>query len=76
MAAKRRIAQMRHLDIGVVEDRNGNAVQVRWDSEAGIVQARVFRMSVTGETDWVWIDIGPAASQGAAITAAQIWARA
>ena len=67
--------QVPYKEIGLVEDTQGHACEVRWDAETGIVQVSVYRFPKGGAPHWEWLIVGIAKSAGTAIMTAQNWVR-
>jgi hypothetical protein len=65
----------RAMDIGSVEDNQGNWARVRWDNESRVVEVRVFRFPADAEPFWDWVKVGISSTASLALMTAQNWAR-
>jgi hypothetical protein len=66
---------VRYTEIGTIEDKDGNEAPVRWDSETGVVQVRVYRFPSDKLPYWDWVTVGIARAKGTAVMTAMNWVK-
>jgi hypothetical protein len=53
-------------DLGSIESEQGNFVPARWNEDTGMVELPL-SLSASGQPHWIWITVGTAASNEAAV---------
>ena len=65
---------MPFVDLGTGQGRTTDCA-VRWDESTAVVEVKLFRFPVDGDSHWIWVKVGTAKSTSLAIMTAHNYLR-